>query len=336
MWSFILSGIQTMREQGAALMLSLLIGLSLVLGGCGNTSGSDEESGREGTSPTEKETIESIVESLPDAPGESLSDGAEESLPEEEESMETAAGEYSTGGVWSEDGKLLYEDRFSTVSQETLEAMTTEEIFDVMMETVVARWHMSPLLYNFPSYLLTSMYEFFRTPEELMKRSDMVETVLEAYEEEELLLLLPVADSTEETYDAAELDDNQTRVVLEEILLATDTAFEQTDEETRRRILEAIMEKEAERQEMIARKQEMQEAGEEIMTGGMGIVRTSGFLGYIMEIHELEEGNEYINTLAEYGEGENKWYDYIMEEYGDEELKEYILSMEPFSWGPPF
>ena len=315
MWSFILSGIQTMREQGAALMLSLLIGLSLVLGGCGNTSGSDEESGREGTSPTEGEAIESIVESLPDAPGESLSDGAEESLPEEEESMETAAGEYSTGGVWSEDGKLL---------------------FDVMMETVVARWHMSPLLYNFPSYLLTSMYEFFRTPEELMKRSDMVETVLEAYEEEELLLLLPVADSTEETYDAAELDDNQTRVVLEEILLATDTAFEQTDEETRRRILEAIMEKEAERQEMIARKQEMQEAGEEIMTGGMGIVRTSGFLGYIMEIHELEEGNEYINTLAEYGEGENKWYDYIMEEYGDEELKEYILSMEPFSWGPPF
>ncbi len=302
-----------------SLVLSLLIGLSLVLGGCGNTSGSDEESGREGTSPTEGETIESIVESLPD-----------------EESMETAAGEYSTGGVWSEDGKLLYEDRFSTVSQETLEAMTTEEIFDVMMETVVARWHMSPLLYNFPSYLLTSMYEFFRTPEELMKRSDMVETVLEAYEEEEMLLLLPVADSTEETYDAAELDDNQTRVVLEEILLATDTAFEQTDEETRRRILEAIMEKEAERQEMIARKQEMQEAGEEIMTGGMGIVRTSGFLGYIMEIHELEEGNEYINTLAEYGEGENKWYDYIMEEYGDEELKEYILSMEPFSWGPPF
>ena len=174
-----------------SLVLSLLIGLSLVLGGCGNTSGSDEESGREGTSPTEKETIESIVESLPEAPGESLSDGAEESLPEEE-SMETAAGEYSTGGVWSEDGKLLYEDRFSTVSQETLEAMTTEEIFDVMMETVVARWHMSPLLYNFPSYLLTSMYEFFRTPEELMKRSDMVETVLEAYEEEEMLLLLPV------------------------------------------------------------------------------------------------------------------------------------------------
>ena len=164
------------------------------------------------------------------------------------------------------------------VPKEALQAATTESLLRAVKQYTAhfARYW----LYNFPSYYLASA-ERFNAAGELEQRLDLAEVLLATYEEEDL--------------------EKEDEVVLEEILLAGNFVFDQTDEEMRERILAAVMKKEYLRR-----------------TGTDTADHPSGFLAYITEMKDTDA---------------SLWYAYIMEETTNASAKACLEDYEgSFYW----
>lgn len=276
----------------------------LLLAGCAASSGSHGESIPEETVEA-ADDVESRTESTEEMPA-ALGWGDYATLFYEEPWSDHTAEE------WLQDGNTLAfphdiydlkqapqwpsEEWFAYyhVPQEALTAANTESLLQAVADFGSAYfWGKGCYIPDWWDY----MRRAFNGTEELMARKDFVEAVLTRYEEETYMPLL--ADSLDEEEAAAykeQMHRQTQRVITEEMLLATDEAFEQADAETRSRILEAVQEK-----------------AEYLQNEEYDISTYPAFLAYVVQNHAYAEGS--------------KWYDFIMEESTAEELKTCMEEM---------
>lgn len=183
------------------------------------------------------------------------------------------------------------------VPQEALTQAKTEELV-----YLCAMWPMTIYsFYNYPSHYLEFLTDNFNAADNLTKREDLAEVVLDLYEKENFLQDITFANREEQMEYKQEAYVCERRIVLEEILLASNSSFEQMDEEMRERTLVAVLEKIKSR-----------ESGEVI-----GGYTTSGFLAYICEQH---------------ADGNSEWYNYIMTKFPDSELISDLERFEEGTW----
>lgn len=279
------------------LCLAFILGLSF--GGCRKNEENVAQENTGNTESTENAGNTENTESTENAENAGNSDTAGRSYQifyEEAPDMVYDAKEWITGDVLhypegiAERTDLQRNQRFASyyVPAQALKQASTASLIKV-----TAAWPFASYpLYDRPSYYIDFVREMFNAGDELWKREDLAETVLEKYEKESFLATCPFTDSAQAKTYTEEAYETDARIVLEELLLASNETFEQMDEDGKERTLKAVEEKEKKR------------GDENYITGTawtnfyIGSTTSSAFYNYILELHE---------------NGGSKWYDYIKE-----------------------
>lgn len=151
----------------------------------------------------------------------------------------TLVSEYNR--VWfDDDGTIRYYGDFSemdaperqavVVPEEILALMTTEELFDMVFD-----WSYgitSPYIYNFPSYYIDYIYDWFNAMPELLERDDLGDLLITKYHSMEYMA--PSDSDTEE--QLRERD----KMAMIEILLALDSVYDDLDDSERTDIVNEL------------------------------------------------------------------------------------------------
>lgn len=173
----------------------------------------------------------------------------------------------------------VYMPERHVVPEEALQVATTESLLRAVKQ--YTDHFTTYLFYNLPSDYLVAA-ERFNAAGELEQREDVAEVLLTVYEEENL--------------------EKEDEIVLEEIFLAANFVFEQTDEEMRKQILEAVMEK-----------VQMRRVGTDTAD------HPCGFFAYITEMKDTDA---------------SLWYAYIMEESSNTSAKACLEDYESITYWP--
>lgn len=164
---------------------------------------------------------------------------------------------------------------------EVLEKASTNELLRVVCEGWLSTYATSASLFNLPSQYVANSMARNQASNELIRRSDMVNVLIEDYSQK------CYAEGNEYS-DTAAFIVNQ--IQFEEIILASNHAYAQMDDNMKQKVINAVLEKVA----CIE--------SEQYYTGDL----VSGFFTYIME--EQTNGGSY-------------WYTYICENEIDTALK---------------
>lgn len=146
--------------------------------------------------------------------------------------------------VWfGDDGTIRYYGDFSemnaperqavVVPEEILALMTTEELFDM-----VSDWSYgitAPSIYNFPSYYIDYIYDWFNGMPELLERDDLGELLITKYHSMEYTV--PFDSDTEE-----QLRERYEMAMIES-LLALDSVYDDLDDSARADIVNELYSK---------------------------------------------------------------------------------------------
>ncbi len=168
-----------------------------------------------------------------------------------------------------------------------LEEKTTTELL-----ALVSQNNMSALIFEDMSLFLEALCRRYNGAEELVKRDDLAKVVLEEFNEDTFMIKkdLPHKDWEEqEAYDAECLTIEK-KIALEEVLLATNIAFDQMDEEMKQATLKEAYEK-----------VELRLSGR-FACGNPIATYPSGFFGYIRATKD--SGSKWYAYLVEHGEEE--------------------------------
>ena len=177
-----------------------------------------------------------------------------------------------------------------------------EKASTISMLDVVASWTFSTYnLYNAPSDYITYTRDMFNAADELWKRDNLAEAVLERYEQETFMPACSFAVQKQEEEYKKEAYGVDRRIILEELILASNEVFEQMDDEMRERTLKAVEEKYSYRLD------------ESYITS----YSSSGFYAYVSELNK---------------NGESKWFAYIKERQEDSALIEKLSDFYSWSW----
>lgn len=183
------------------------------------------------------------------------------------------------------------------VPTEAIEKASTISVLEV-----VASWPFSSyIFYNYPSDYIAYTRDMFNAADELWKRDNLAEIVLERYEQETFMPICPYEDKEREEEYKKEAYGVDRRIVLEELILASNEVFEQMDDEMRARTLKAVEEKISYRLD------------ESYITS----YSSSGFYAYVSELNK---------------NGDSKWFTYIKENQEDSALIEKLSDFNSWSW----
>ena len=204
---------------------------------------------------------------------------------------------YSAKEWMDEEGKLLfpydeYRYRMEGMSnilasldmpEEVLQKAATEDILKVVCEGWLTSGATLAYIFGFPSDYVNIASANIGVVNELLQRSDMAKAVLEDY---------CTRNYVQGSETSREARDSLNQVVFEEILLASNLAFSQMDENMKRQVIEEVMKKLGDVQSGKYWTQSIK----------------SGFFAFIAE---------------EYAAGGSLWYDYISDNC-PEEIKRYL------------
>ena len=289
----ILLHITILNNQGAIsmkfhrIMLTLIIAVPLLFAGCGTKSSSASIQ----TETTETESESSFIRARPDS-----------ILFKEYYGLKDVYGYepfYSAEEWMDEEGKLLFpydEYRYRMegmsnilasldVPEEVLQKAATEDVLKVVCEGWLTSGATLAYIFNFPSDYVNIASANIGVVNELLQRSDMAKAVLEDYCTRNYV---PGSETSKPARDAL----NQ--VVFDEILLASNLAFSQMDENMKRQVIDEVMKKLGDAESGKYWTQRIE----------------SGFFAYIAEEQEAEG---------------SLWYDYISKNCS-KEVKQYLTT----------
>lgn len=206
---------------------------------------------------------------------------------------------YSAEEWFNEEGKLEFpfdlqitltdipvEEKFAIfyIPQEAMDAASTEELFNILKRIPMTRAQ----IYEHPSDFLNFLSGRFNVTNECLCREDLAETVLACYQSD-MFMVKVNSDGEDASEQMSEGLRQESAILLQEVILATDLAFDQMDDTMRMETIEAV---EIKRR---MRKQGIFECSSS----------SDGFYGYIGEM-----------MYRGYG---SKWYDYIRDQVPDNE-----------------
>ena len=160
------------------------------------------------------------------------------------------------------------------------ESDRAQELLDSLLEDLSYTSHE---LYNYPSDYMAFVSGKYAAMEELTQQSNYVDALLETYQGIKFLEAQTVSEDEDTAYEK-ECKEQTDRIVLLEILLATDEVFEQMSEAQKEQTLVAVRDK------ILAR------GNGKYNTGREYALMVNGFFAYIKE-------GEYSGS---------KWYEYIV------------------------
>lgn len=274
------------------IILTLIIAVPLLFIGCGTKSSSASIQ----TEMTETESEASFIRAKPDS-----------ILFKEYYGLKDVYGYepfYSAKEWMDEDGKLLFpydEYRYRMegmsnilasldVPEEVLQKAATEDVLKVVCEGWLTSGATGPF-FDFPSQYINIASANIGVVNELLQRSDMAKAVLDDYCTRNYVL------GTETSKPAR---DALNQVAFEEILLASNLAFSQMDENMKRQVIDEVMTKLGDAKSGKYWTQSI----------------TSGFFAYIAEEQEAEG---------------SLWYDYISKNCS-KEVKQYLTTNYMSFW----
>lgn len=178
------------------------------------------------------------------------------------------------------------------VPQEALDRATTEDL----VELLVGYDHRSRFdIYNFISYYWDYVLNNFNVAEELISRESLAEDVLKAYQKDNFLIKSSFGDAAKQKAYDEQCYDQFNKIGLEEIILATNLAFDQMDDEMRKATIEEALNKVEERLSGKFKCSYGLANGED----GFGEM-PSGFFAYIVEMEE-STGSKWYRFMQENG-----------------------------------
>lgn len=181
------------------------------------------------------------------------------------------------------------------VPQEAMDAASTGELLNIWKRI----WMTRADLYNNPSDYLGYLSASFNVTNECLRREDLAETVLAAYKSDQFMPRMDTGGKKNADYNVA-CRRQESAIILEEIILATDWAFDQMDDAMRRETLEAVEEK-----------RRLREKGTFECSASQG-----GFYTYIGEMLTFDHSS--------------KWYDYICGQVPENE--QMLAHIDNYLW----
>lgn len=181
------------------------------------------------------------------------------------------------------------------IPQEAMDAASTGELLGILKRI----WMTRADLYNNPSDYLGYLSASFNVTNECLRREDLAETTLASYKLDQFMPRMNTGGKKNADYNVA-CRRQESAIILEEIILATDLAFDQMDDAMRRETLEAVEEK-----------RQLREKGTFECSASKG-----GFYTYIGE-------------MLHFGHG-SKWYDYICGQVPENE--QMLAHIDNYLW----
>ena len=159
-----------------------------------------------------------------------------------------------------------------------------------------AKWPMTSYdAYNFLCHYLDFLTNKFNGADELIDRPDLAEVVLREYSSDSFFPMAQLGDAGKQKLYDEKCDAQVDKIVLEEVLLASNRAFDQMDEDMKQATLEEAL-----------KKVEQRQSGRYSWnaSGSTSFAEfPSGFFAYILEQQEAA-GSKWYRYLVETGEAE--------------------------------
>lgn len=207
-------------------------------------------------------------------------------------------GGLTTPFDWRERGDIqIAENRVGYyIPKEAMDRVGTAELLATVVEWRHLGFYSS---YNFLGDYLYTVTQRFNAMEEVLKRPDMAEALLAEYKEDGFPIIRTFGDKKEQ-----EAYDEETwfyieKIATEEILLASNYAFDRMDEAMKQEVLAEALKK------VELRQSGRFQCGYKDADGEISLSEfPSGFFAYILEQEEYGAGSKWYKYLVESGETE--------------------------------